>query len=546
MKSRWIKWILLLLSLNGFSQQQDTMMIEDQYNAALLDENGMDLWNNQKININSSVQIKQLPFDLQDVILNYKREFGCFANLQEIYRIQKFTIFQWDSLIFNHNLSCEPCWEKPKFIAHSIIITARDVYYPINKCYFVPKYNIRYKGISENGFRWGMHHFASNNNGEKETLTTGFVQLKRKNSHIILGDYLPQTPLHVLFGNNLMNSTSWNVSPITANAQFFVPYTSSIPNRHWRGAALTTTLKSISIKIAIDININQTLIIPKQRWASVDWKGKKINIQYHYYDFGALNKSKSHQAISSSFAMGKGILQAESSWQIDQLKINAHWIQPVLKNQWMRLSYQVDQSPILIEEQITYVHQIFFHKKWKGLMSIEQESGKGIWESDNEREQTLRTQLDYSPTRYHVFYLRYQVRKNSEITHQWRCDGQWKIGENSKAHCRIEQHILHQSVGWLSAVEYEWKPMNKAWQIVFRQTFFAIPDWDLRIYMMDRELQGVMSIPAYNGKGKRTFLIAQCQYQSWRWAIKLERHLNQTHEKSPVVTHADMQLAFTF
>jgi hypothetical protein len=546
MKSRWIKWILLLLSLNGFSQQQDTMMIEDQYNAALPDENGMDQWNNQNVDINSHNQIKQLPHDLQAAILIYKSEFGCFANLQELYRIQKFTIFQWDSLIYNFNLSCEPCWERPKFIAQSIIITARDVYYPIDKYHFEPKYNIRYKGKSENGFRWGMHHFASNNNGEKETLTTGFVQLKRKNSHIILGDYLPQTPLHLLFGNNLMNSTSWNVSPVTANAQFFLPYTSSIPNRHWRGAGLSTTLKTISIKLAIDVNTDQNLIKPKQRWASVDWKGKKINIQYHYYDTSTLDKSKNRQALSASCAMGKGILQAESSWQIDQVKINAHWIQPVLKNQWMRLSYQVDQSPILIEEQITYVHQIFFHKKWKGLISVDQENSKGIWESAHDKGQTLRTQLDYMPTRYHLFYLRYQVKKNPEITHQWRCDGQWKIGENSKAHCRIEQHIIHHSLGWLSAVEYEWKPMNKRWQIVIRQIFFAIPDWDLRIYMIDRELQGGMSIPAYNGKGKRTFLIAQYQHQSWRWAIKIERHNPHHQERSDFINLLDVQLAYSF
>ena len=244
--------------------------------------------------------------------------------------------------------------------------------------------------------------------------------------------------------------------------------------------------------------------------------------------------------------MGKGILQAEASWQTNQTNFIAHWIQPILKNQLARISYQVEQSPILVQEQITYVHQIFFHKKWKGLISVDQDYAKGIWESVHEKEQTLRTQLDYTPTRYHVFYRRYQVRKESEMSHQWRCDGQWKIDENSKAHCRIEQHILRHSVGWLSAIEYDWKPMNKPWQIVVSQIFFAIPDWDLRIYMMDRELKGGMSIPAYNGKGKRTFLIVQYQYRSWRWALKLERQVNQLPEKSPVITHADVQLEFTF
>ncbi len=529
---------------SGFSQLQDTTMIEDQYNAALSEENGLELWNGPTINVNSPLQIKQLPIDLQIAISNYRNEYGCIANLQELYRIEGVEMSKWDSIM--PSLLCGPCWQKPKYVDQSITLTGKDFTHPIDTANIVPQYNIRYKGKSENGFRWGFHHFVSNNNNEKEILTSGFVQLKRKNSHIIFGDYLPQTPLHLLFSNNLMNSTSWNVAPLMAKEQHFVPYTSSIPNRHWRGAGLSSTFKSITLKIAIDLNTKLNQIKSKQRWASIDWKWKKINIQYHYYDLSTLDKSKNCQALNVSWSLDKSILQAEASWQNNQLKFLAHWIQPILKNQWVRLSYQVDQSTILVEEQITYVHQIFFHKKWKGLISVEQENSKGIWESVHEKEQTLSTQLDYSPTRYHVFYLRYQARKNSEMSHHWRCDGQWKIDENSKAHCRIEQHILHHSVGWLSAIEYDWKPMNKSWQIVIRQIFFAIPDWDLRIYMMDRELKGGMSIPAYSGRGKRTFLIAQYQYQSWRWAIKIERHNPHHQERSDFINLLDVQLAYSF
>lgn len=544
MKSLWINGIFLLMVRSGFSQLQDTTMIEDQYNAALSEENGLELWNGPTINVNSPFQIKQLPIDLQIAISNYRNEYGCIANLQELYRIEGVEMSKWDSIM--PSLLCGPCWQKPKYVDQSITLTGKDFTYPIDTSNIVPQYNIRYKGKSENGFRWGFHHFVSNNNNEKEILTSGFVQLKRKNSHIIFGDYLPQTPLHLLFSNNLMNSTAWNVAPLMAKEQHFVPYTSSIPNRHWRGAALSTTFNSITLKIANDLNTKLTQKKPEQHWLAADWVRKKFNIQYHYYANNTQGKNKNCQALNASWSLEKSILQAEASWQNNQLKFLAHWIQPILKNQWVRLSYQLDQSPILVEEQITYVHQIFFHKKWKGLISIEQENSKGIWESVHEKEQTLRTQLDYTPTRYHVFYLRYQARKNSEMSHHWRCDGQWKIDENSKAHCRIEQHILHHSVGWLSAIEYDWKPMNKSWQIVIRQIFFAIPDWDLRIYMMDRELKGGMSIPSYSGKGKRTFLIAQYQHQTWRWAIKLERHLNQPLERSPVITRADMQLEFTF
>ncbi len=544
MKSIWINGIFLLMVRSGFSQLQDTTMIEDQYNAALSEENGLELWNGPTINVNSPLQIKQLPIDLQIAISNYRNEYGCIANLQELYRIEGVEMSKWDSIM--PSLLCGPCWQKPKYVDQSITLTGKDFTHPIDTSNIVPQYNIRYKGKSENGFRWGFQHFVSNNNNEKEILTSGFVQLKRKNSHIIFGDYLPQTPLHLLFSNNLMNSTAWNVAPLMAKEQHFVPYTSSIPNRHWRGAAFSTTFKSITLKIATDLNTKLTQKKTEQHWLAADWVRKKFNIQYHYYANNTMDKSKICQALNASWSLDKSILQAEASWQNNQLKILAHWIQPVLKNQWMRLSYQVDQSPILIEEKITYVHQIFFHKKWKGLISVDQENGKGIWESVHEKEQTLRTQVDYTPTRYHVFYLRYQVRKNSEMSHQLRCDGQWKIDENSKAHCRIEQHILHHSVGWLSAIEYDWKPMNKPWQIVIRQIFFAIPDWDLRIYMMDRELKGGMSIPAYSGKGKRTFLIAQYQYQSWRWAIKIERQLDQPLERTAPITRADMQLEFTF
>jgi hypothetical protein len=543
MKSIWINGVFLLMFRTGFSQLQDTTMIEDQYNAALSEENGLELWNGPTINVNSPLQIKQLPIDLQIAISNYKNEYGCIANLQELYRIEGIEMSKWDSIM--PSLLCGACWQKPKHVDQSITLTEKDFTYPIDTSTIVPQYNIRYKGKSENGFRWGFQHFVSNNNNGKEILTSGFVQLKRKNSHIIIGDYLPQTPLLLLFSNNLMNSTAWNVAPLIAK-EHFVPYTSSIPNRHWRGAALSTTFKSITLKIATDLNTKLTQKKPDQHWLAADWVRKKFNIQYHYYANNKQGKNKNCQALNASWSLDKNIFQAEAIWQNNQWKFLAHWIQPILKNQWVRLSYQVDQSPILVEEQITYVHQIFFHKKWKGLVSVDQENSKGIWESIYKKEQSLRMQLDYSPTRYHVFYLRYQARKNSEMAHQWRCDGQWKIDENSKAHCRIEQHISNHLVGWLSAVEYDWKPLNKRWQIVVRQIFFAIPDWDLRIYMMDRELKGGMSIPAYSGKGKRTFLIAQYQHQSWRWAIKLERQMYQPLERTGLITRADMQLEFTF
>jgi hypothetical protein len=206
----------------------------------------------------------------------------------------------------------------------------------------------------------------------------------------------------------------------------------------------------------------------------------------------------------------------------------------------------LEYSTIFTKEQSSYVHQIFFHRKLKSIVSVTQENRKGVWTSMNDKTQTLRTQLDYTPTRYHVFYMRYQVSRNPEIMHQWRWDAQWKIDENSKAHCRIEQHISHHTVGWLSAVEYDWKPLNKSWQFVVRQIFYAIPDWDLRIYMMDRELKGGMSIPAYSGRGKRTFVIAQYQYQSWRLAVKLERHFSKPTVPLPLITSADVQLEFTF
>ena len=544
MKLLWINGVFLLMVRSGFCQEQDTTLIEDQYNTAFSEENTIELWNGHAINVNSPLQIKQLPIDLQAAISNYKNEYGCIANLQELYRIKGIDMSKWDSIM--PSLLCGPCWQKPKYVDQSITLTGKDFTYPIDRLNIVPQYNIRYKGKSENDYRWGFHHFVSNTNKEKEMLTTGFVQMKRKNAHTIIGDYLPQTPLHMLFGNNLMNSSSWNVAPLQAKEQYFVPYTSSIPNRHWRGAAVSTTVKSITLKIAIDLNTKLTLKKPEQQWLAAEWMRKKFNIQYHYYDNNTLDKNKNWQGLNASWSLNKSILQAEAIWQNNQFKFIAHWIQPILKNQWVRLSYQVDQSPILVKEQTTYVHQIFFHKKWKGLLSIDQEKANGIWESVGDKEQTLRMQLDYTPTRYHNFYLRYQARKNSEMSHQWRCDGQWKIDENSKAHCRIEQHILHHSVGWLSAIEYDWKPMNKSWQIVVRQIFFAIPDWDLRIYMIDRELRGGMSIPAYNGKGKRTFCIVQYQYQSWRWAIKIERHSLFQQERSDFKNLFDLQLVYSF
>ena len=544
MKSHWINWIFLILHISAFSQRQDSILVEDQYSLLMVEENAVEPLSNNTININNPIQIKQLPKVIQAAIMAYKSEFGCVANLHELYRIEEITISKWDSIM--PYLTCGPCWQKPKFIEQSIILTGKDVSFPLDIDIVVPKNNIRYKGKSENGFRWGLHYFVSNNNEVKETLTTGFVQLKRKDYHFVIGDYLPQTPLHLLFSNNLMNSSSWNVAPLTANEQYIVPYTSSIPQRHWRGAAFSTTFKSVTIRMAADVHTMSISTKPKQQWASAEWAKKKVKIQYHYYTQSGWNEIKHLQGLYASWSVGKNIMQVESIREKELGKISAHWIQPILKNQWLRLSYQLEYSTIFTKEQSSYVHQIFFHRKLKSIVSVTQENRKGVWTSMNDKTQTLRTQLDYTPARYHVFYMRYQVSRNPEIMHQWRWDAQWKIDENSKAHCRIEQHISHHTVGWLSAVEYDWKPLNKSWQVVVRQIFYAIPDWDLRIYMMDRELKGGMSIPAYSGRGKRTFVIAQYQYQSWRLAVKLERHFSKPTVPLPLITSADVQLEFTF
>jgi hypothetical protein len=167
MKSHWINWIFLILNISAFSQRQDSILVEDQYSLLMVEENAVELLSNNTININNPIQIKQLPKVIQEAIMAYKSEFGCVANLYELYRIEEITISKWDSIM--PYLTCGPCWQKPKFIEQSIILTGKDVSFPLDTDIVVPKNNIRYKGKSENGFRWGFFRRILIKNGERNS-----------------------------------------------------------------------------------------------------------------------------------------------------------------------------------------------------------------------------------------------------------------------------------------------------------------------------------------------------------------------------------------
>lgn len=533
----------MMLPLAALGQLPDSIATEDVYQLDVTDDNIDNGFTIPHINVNNALQIKRLPQHFKVGIAQYKSQFGCIANLYELYRIPNITELQWDSII--PSLTCGPCIEKPKFIDQTLTITAKDIA-PSAEVSDISKYNVRYKGTSENGFRWGYHHFVSEYNKQKIIFNTAYIQFKNKNHHIILGDFLPQTPLNMLFGNNLMRASAWNINPLMGNDLPFSPYTSSIGNRHWRGVALSKTIRNVTFNMALHQNGQQTLTNPSQFWWSIEWKRTKYRIQYHQYTFTKGGKKTTKNALIFAGSFGKNILQSELISETNKLSFHTFWMQPLFKNQWVRISHRAIISSHFKEEEWIYAHQIFFHKKLKGLISWINEKQSGQWEDASRQDQLIQSQIDFIPTRYHNFYVRYQIKKNPDLMRLWRLDGKWKVNESIQVHCRIEQHLTHLKSGWLSAMECEWKPMDRPWQVIIRQIFYNIPEWELRIYMMDRELRGGMSIPAYAGKGKRTFCIVQYQLPQLICAFKIEQQQLMEHGRSMAQYQADIQLILTF
>ena len=541
---KWICASVLTLLMHTTSQgQQDTINLEDAYQGIASDENALSNWEDSNIDVNNLRQVAHLPIAFQNAIAAYKEENGCIAHLRELYRISTISPLQWDSIM--PWLTCAPCAQKPKFIRQNLTLTAKDISRQEDNLFVVSKYNIRYRAKSENGYQWGLHHFAQSS-GLPSHMSTGYFQLQKKKQHWIIGDFLPQTPQHLLFANNLMSSSPWMVMPMVANAQRFVPYTSSIPNRHWRGMAYAFAIKKLTLSAAMDLDSIQASSIPKimQRWGSAEWRSERIKMQYHWYL--SESEQKQQHAINLAFHFKDQMLQTEWEGKKGDWKWDAYWVKPLSKNQMLRLEHRVEWNAEQLFQTNAYLHQVVWNKKFKMLLSVDQKTSYRLWLSNSTSEQNFRLQLDFSPQRYHVFYLRYQMHQDEQIMQQWRIDGQWATSENGKFHCRIEQHVQNKNSGWLSALEYDWKPLGKAWHLIARQTFYAVPEWDLRIYMMDRELKGGMSIPAYSGRGKKTFFILQYQNPMIRLALKWTLLFPQTYEVNSGLTTLDLQIALTF
>ncbi len=541
---KWICTSSLILTMQAISlAQSDSLNIEDVYQGAAADENAIEDGDRTSINVNNPKHLKKLPLCYQAAISKYTKDNGCIAHLHELYRITDMTSNQWDSIM--PLLYCEPCRQKPKFIHQSLILTAKDVSFTTKTGPVASKYNIRYRARSENGFHWGIHHFTQNNLFPAN-MTTGFFQMKKKKQHWIVGDFLPQTPQHLLFGNNLMSSSPWMVLPMVANAQRFLPYTSSIPNRHWRGMAYAFSVKKLTLCAAMDLDsvLHNNILKVQQQWGSVEWRNEKIKLQYHYHISPAVQKQK--QGLNLTIQVKKQVIQTEWAGEKKDWMWTTYWIRTMLKNQMLRLEHRIEWKDKSLEQTIGYVHQILWNKQVKLLLATDHLTSYDQWLSNREKEQNLRLQITFCPQRHHAFYLRYQMRQKEQIMHQWRIDGQWISSENGKFHCRLEQHVQSKLSGWLSAFEYDWKPLGGCWHLIARQTFYAIPDWDLRIYMMDRELKGGMSIPAYNGRGKKSFFILQYQKPKIRMAFKWTKMNLLSHDANLKPSTLDLQLDISF
>lgn len=518
---RWINLLALFFLLrNSNAQVSYSLPSEDNYSNLDIGFDGVDEVERFTYNINHPKSMAQWNPTLAKAIEEYIEKNGCLSNVFELYRMTDFSASALDSLL--PHLRCDPCWQKPKFIHQHLVITLKDlssVQYNINN------FNIRYRAKSENGYQWGIHHFVNYNNEDSIQLSTAFFQLKKKRTHLIFGDFIPITPLDMMYQNNLMLSSPWNILPIINIDQSFKPYTSSIPERNWRGSAYTFTFKTMKISWANDIEIKDNSIDIRRQFGSLQLKLKHIQCFYFIHDEKLMDKKTIVHGINGSVTIGNQIIQIETIKRSPQEWAGSGiWIKPILKNQFIRIHQQIEHNIEKLEWTQYFIHQWSWNKQWKNTISIEHKKEIGLWHEDNLHNQTLRIQADYTPQRHHIFYARYQIKNDLTRLHQTRIDGSWPVTDDGHLHFRLEHHFTSVAVGWLSCLDFNWQPLGKAWGLTFRQVLYSVPEWSMRIYMMDKELKGSMRIPAYSGKGNAFNVILQYQKSYFRLATKLEKN----------------------
>lgn len=141
------------------------------------------------------------------------------------------------------------------------------------------------------------------------------------------------------------------------------------------------------------------------------------------------------------------------------------------------------------------------------------------------------TQMNFKPNRHTLFYLRYRIdqgQKNVSSSNvptenlrfllarrrqNLRLDYSSKLHRTLIIHGRAEHSwfwIENQpkQLGFVLFQDLSWQ-INYQFKFTGRMAFFDISDYDARIYAYENNVPTVFSIPAYNGRGIRSYVIAQ-------------------------------------
>ncbi len=141
------------------------------------------------------------------------------------------------------------------------------------------------------------------------------------------------------------------------------------------------------------------------------------------------------------------------------------------------------------------------------------------------------TQINYKPSRNTLFYLRYRIdqgQKNvtsadvptenlrfllARRRQNLRLDYSSKLHRTISIHGRAEHSWYWlenqpKQLGFVLFQDIAWQ-LNYKFKFTGRMAFFDISSYDARIYAFENNLPTVFSIPAYNGRGIRTYAILQ-------------------------------------
>ncbi len=141
------------------------------------------------------------------------------------------------------------------------------------------------------------------------------------------------------------------------------------------------------------------------------------------------------------------------------------------------------------------------------------------------------TQINYKPNRNTLFYLRYRIDQGQKniATYEVPTENLRFLIARRKQNLRLDCSAkLHRTLAIHSRAEHSWfwleyKPkqlgflifqdlvwtLNYKFKFTGRMALFDINSYDARIYAYENNLPTVFSIPAYNGRGIRSYAILQ-------------------------------------